>query len=175
MTTNSPLQIDAVRTPSFGGSMPLDGEPAPDLDGLAAAKEIRPSLLVPGYLPDGVALSSVSSQGGKVFLSYTTEDGQRTLSIDQGGTIKPGGVEVKSGQSERIAVAGADRAYIVRGAWVTGFNSSGEVIRPTHWDVDIVIYLLFMEQGELIIISGEPGSSWSASELVRIAESLRPY
>ena len=149
---------------------------------LQEAKARKASLRVPGYVPEGYSLSRVTVHdsasivnGPVVDLTYFGPAGER-LRISQGGAVKPGGIDVKTGSYEAVTFAGGLLSgYFVNGSWVIGVQPPGHG-GTFQWLTDFSLLLIYEDDGELIRMSTGPTAEkpLSREDLIKVAESLRP-
>ena len=166
-------------TPADPGQRKRDAKRFPDIS-LEEAMAERGQVLVPGYVPDGLHLTSVQIHPGRsVSLRYTGAPvaralGARALSVVQGVPLGPDGIAVGKGSEEEVVVGG-ERGMIVRGGWAMTFGSPKHADGVPFWSEDVHAQLVFERDGEVIMITGEPGRDWPKELLIAVAESLSPY
>jgi len=138
-------------------------------------------LLVPSYLPEGLSLESsrVYDFGAMVppcvvfYSSRGIHPKQLHVSIK---TLAPKErwplrVQVKPGSFKPIS-NGTITGYLIRGAWVGIHNGSNPV--EVVW-ADSPIRILFWKDGQFVEVMGTSAKDFTEEELIKVAESLKPY
>jgi hypothetical protein len=81
--------------------------------------------------------------------------------------------ELKEGAFKPIS-RGTITGYLIRGCWGATIDPSSGSIN-VGWMEDAGLDLVFMRDGQVVNVFGTPTSAFTEEELIKVAESLRPY
>ena len=107
-------------------------------------------------------------------MTYASSTSTESLMIRQGGVLKPGGMDVKTGYAVDVTV-GLQKGVFVQGAWVIVNRSPNDSVGELSWSDSAVVQLIYEHDGELIALMAHPADKWPKQTLIKVAESLEAY
>jgi hypothetical protein len=156
-------RFDNVKLPAIQATGWFEGEINLTDASLDAVKQRVGRLWVPTYLPKGATLMKATATGN---WEYSLQYKNLNIHVYSGGAD----MQFPLGTAEKVTV-GTNTGYFIRGQWER--NGDAYV-----WNADWPSYLMFSLDGWWFRFEGSlrfESSSLSSEELIKIAESLRPY
>jgi len=181
------LRRTALRLPkppaNISPDRPVNGRPLLEVKGEAGP------LLLPSYLPEGFsyerAFVAQRPRDPRVktklppVLIFSGPPGRHGTHLHISTASPPPKemwplrAELKEGAFKPIS-RGTITGYLIRGCWGATIDPSSGSIN-VGWMEDAGLDLVFMRDGQVVNVFGTPTSAFTEEELIKVAESLRPY